>query len=179
MVFGLPFLGRLHPFEYVALFVSLILLFLEGVIRLITLALPSPLINLFYRTSRTLFHRLTTTTAALSGRKSSRTTPKKQAIVQQIVRASDFVELCEIYGYSAEEHVVQTQDGYLLGLHRLAWKRGEEDQRVNAGPGSVQKKVIFCMHGLLMNSEVWVCLTEKERCLPFALVDQGYDVWVS
>lgn len=33
--------------------------------------------------------------------------------------------------------------------------------------------------GLLMNSEVWVCLTEKERCLPFQLVDHGYDVWVS
>ena len=29
-----------------------------------------------------------------------------------------------------------------------------------------------------MNSEVWVCLTEKERCLPFQLVEKGYDVWV-
>lgn len=29
-----------------------------------------------------------------------------------------------------------------------------------------------------MNSEVWVCLLEKEHCLPFTLVDQGYDVWV-
>lgn len=32
--------------------------------------------------------------------------------------------------------------------------------------------------GLMMNSEIWVCLTEKERCLPFVLVDAGYDVWV-
>lgn len=32
--------------------------------------------------------------------------------------------------------------------------------------------------GLLMNSEVWVCLTDEERCLPFALAEQGYDVWV-
>lgn len=30
-----------------------------------------------------------------------------------------------------------------------------------------------------MNSEVWVCLTEKERCLAFVLVDNGYDVWVA
>lgn len=29
-----------------------------------------------------------------------------------------------------------------------------------------------------MNSEVWVCITEEERCLPFALVNQGYDVWL-
>lgn len=29
-----------------------------------------------------------------------------------------------------------------------------------------------------MNSEVWVCITEEERCLPFALANQGYDVWL-
>jgi len=50
---------------------------------------------------------------------------------------------------------------------------------VNAGEGSVKKPAIYLHHGLLMNSEVWVCLTEAERCLPFALVDKGYDVWVS
>jgi lysosomal acid lipase/cholesteryl ester hydrolase len=29
-----------------------------------------------------------------------------------------------------------------------------------------------------MNSEVWVCLTEEERCLPFRLAELGYDVWL-
>ncbi|KAI9884058.1 MAG: hypothetical protein M1823_004148 [Watsoniomyces obsoletus] len=90
----------------------------------------------------------------------------------------DFVDLCARYGYACEEHVVQTTDGYLLGLHRLAWKRGEEDSRVNSGPGSIEKRVVYLHHGLLMNSEVWVCLTDKERCLPFQLVDRGYDVWL-
>jgi len=98
-----------------------------------------------------------------------------------IANASDFSELCELHGYYAEEHVVQTADGYLLGLHRLGWRRGEEDVRVNAGPnkGGVRKKVVYLHHGLMMNSEVWVCLTEAERCLPFQLVERGYDVWVS
>ncbi|KAH8828173.1 Alpha/Beta hydrolase protein [Flagelloscypha sp. PMI_526] len=32
--------------------------------------------------------------------------------------------------------------------------------------------------GLLMNSEIWVCLTEEDRALPFVLVEQGYDVWL-
>ena len=32
--------------------------------------------------------------------------------------------------------------------------------------------------GLLMNSEVWVCLTDEERCIPFVLAGLGYDVWV-
>lgn len=102
----------------------------------------------------------------------------EKAISTPIAQAADFVELCELFGYYAEEHIVQTKDGYLLGLHRLGWRKGEEDQRVNSGEGSLQKKVAYLHHGLMMNSEVWVCLTEKERCLPFTLVEQGYDVWV-
>ena len=89
------------------------------------------------------------------------------------------MDLCALYGYYAEEHVLQTRDGYLLGLHRLCWRKGEEGVRVNAGHGSVQKGVVYLHHGLMMNSEVWVCLTKEERCLPFMLVQKGYDVWVS
>ena len=92
--------------------------------------------------------------------------------------ASDFVDICALFDYYAEEHVVQTKDGYLLGLHRLAWKRGEEDQRINIGANAIRKPVVYMHHGLLMNSEVWVCLTDEERCLPFKLVELGYDVWV-
>lgn len=97
---------------------------------------------------------------------------------KSIRNATDFVELCDLYGYTAEEHVVQTDDGYLLGVHRLAWKRGEEDTKVNSGPNSVQKRVIYLHHGLLMNSEVWVCLTDAQKVLPFVLVERGFDVWV-
>jgi lysosomal acid lipase/cholesteryl ester hydrolase len=92
--------------------------------------------------------------------------------------ASDFVDLCALWGYYAEEHVVQTGDGYLLALHRLAWRKGEEEQKVNIGTNSIRKPVVYMHHGLLMNSEVWVCLTAEERCLPFKLVEKGYDVWV-
>src|SRR6201992_4287470 len=166
-----PFLGRLRPLEYLALLASLGFLCLEVFIRIITLALPDPVINLFYRTSRRLFNYL----SSPSSRKSRN---KKKGVVQSIVQASDFVELCELNGYLAEEHVVQTKDGYFLGLHRLAYRKGEEGVKVNSGRDSIQKKVIFCMHGLLMNSEVWVCQTDEERCLAFLLVDQGYDVWL-
>jgi len=101
------------------------------------------------------------------------------AISTSIRNASDFVDLCATFGYTAEEHVVQTKDGYLLGLHRLAWRKGEENTRVNRGPKSVQKRVVYLHHGLLMNSEVWVCLTDEQRALPFVLVERGFDVWVS
>ena len=167
----LPFLGRLHPWEYLALLLSFLLTFLELLVRTITLLLPTPIIKFFYRASRNAFN-------SLSSPYSRRARNRKKGVSSPIAQASDFAELCELYGYYAEEHVVQTKDGYLLGLHRLGWRHGEEDQRVNAGEGSLQKKVVYLHHGLLMNSEVWVCLTEKERCLPFLLVDQGYDVWL-
>lgn len=83
-----------------------------------------------------------------------------------------------MYGYEAEEHIVQTKDGYLLGLHRLPYRRGEEAEVVNTENSTVRKKVVYLHHGLLMNSEVWVCLTDERRCLPFQLVERGYDVWL-
>ncbi|CZT23991.1 related to triglyceride lipase-cholesterol esterase [Ramularia collo-cygni] len=166
-----PFVGRLHIHEYLALGGSFVLLLLEVVIRTITLLLPTPIIHLGYRISRNAFN-------SLSSPYSRRARNKKKGVSYSIAHADDFVALCELYGYSAEEHVVQTKDGFLLGVHRLAWRKGEEDQRVNCGPGSIQKKVIYLHHGLMMNSEVWVCITEQERCLPFLLVDQGYDVWL-
>lgn len=49
---------------------------------------------------------------------------------------------------------------------------------MNAGPDTISKPVVYLHHGLLMNSEVWVCLTEEERCLPFVLASKGYDVWL-
>jgi lysosomal acid lipase/cholesteryl ester hydrolase len=173
MAFNLPFLGRLHPMEYLGLLASIFLLLLELLVRIITLALPPSVINFFYLSSRKLYDYLYMSSSSL---KDSR--GKKKAFVRTIAHASEFEELCELHGYACEEHVVQTKDGYLLGLHRLAWRKGEGGLKVNSGPSGLRKKVVFCMHGLLMNSEVWVCMAEKENCLAFKLVDQGYDVWV-
>lgn len=168
---GVPFIGRLYLREYFALIGSFILIALEVVIRVITLALPGRILQFFYNQSRGLFK-------FLSSPASQRHRTKTKKLVDPIAQAADFVDLCALFGYYAEEHVVQTCDGYLLGLHRLACKKGEEDKRVNAGPGSLQKKVAYLHHGLMMNSEVWVCLSEQERCLPFQLVEKGYDVWL-
>ncbi|KAI4166623.1 MAG: hypothetical protein LQ343_007896 [Gyalolechia ehrenbergii] len=166
-----PFIGRLYVREYLALFASLIFVFLEGLIRIITLGLPQPVIRFCYNRSRNLFN-------ALSSSEGRQARSKQPSIVSSIANASDFVDLCSLFGYYAEEHVLHTGDGYLLGLHRLGWKKGQEGMRVNAGKGSISKPVVYMHHGLLMNSEVWVCLTEKERCLPFMLVEKGYDVWL-
>jgi len=167
----IPFLGRLGIAEYIALVGSFFLVGLEAIIRILTLALPSTIITLCYRVSRRLFNRFTSPAAKKSE-------SKKSDISTKLRNASDFVDLCAAFGYTAEEHIVQTGDGYLLGVHRLAYRKGEEDEKVNYGKNSVRKNVVYMHHGLLMNSEVWVCLTDEERCLPFKLVEKGYDVWL-
>ena len=173
MALHIPFLSRLHIREYFALLLSINLIILESFIAVITLALPTPIINVCYRLTRRLFNHL-------SSPSSKRSRQKKKAVWGSIANASDFTELCELYGYYCEEHIVQTGDGYLLGLHRLGWRQGEEHLRVNAGDRAkgLKKNVVYMHHGLMMNSEVWVCLTERERCLPFELVERGYDVWL-
>ncbi len=159
--------------EYLALCGSLILVALEVLVRIITLGLPQPIIRFCYRASKNLFNRL-------SSQGSRQARSQQKHTYTSIATCSDFTELCGLFGYYAEEHVVQTGDGYLLGVHRLPFRRGEEHNgiRVNAGQDSIRKPVVYLHHGLMMNSEVWVCITEEERCLPFTLVKQGYDVWL-
>ncbi|SRR5258708_35033155 len=133
--------------------------------------MPGFLINWFHDRSRYLFHRFHYT--LLSTR-----SPEAQARadrVEAIRAATNFEELCALHGYVTEEHVVRTSDGYLLGVHRLCTKKGQKRARPGIRTG---KPVVYLHHGLLMNSEVWVCLTDEQRCIPFLLVEIGYDVWV-
>lgn len=84
-----------------------------------------------------------------------------------------------ISGYDVEEHNIFTPDGYLLVLHRIVPKIEEIDAdqhpRHSRGPG---KPPVLMMHGCMMSSEVWICLRSAQKCLPFVLVDAGYDVWL-
>src|SRR4051794_24192429 len=87
-----PLVGRLYFREYVALVFSFLLLTLEFTIRVITLALPSPIINFLYNRSRNLFKNLASTRKSHADRKSS------QSVVKQVRDADGFVEMCAIWG---------------------------------------------------------------------------------
>ncbi|XP_031838473.1 lipase 3 [Nomia melanderi] len=73
------------------------------------------------------------------------------------------LEMITEEGYPAEAHTVETEDGYLLTMHRI---RGN--------PGS---PAIFLQHGVLGSSADWVILG-KGKALAYLLADQGYDVWL-
>lgn len=158
-------------YEYLSLFGSLVFVVLERVVEFITSCLPESIINVCYNQSKALFNFL------LPGERQDKR-DKRTGFASSIAEASDFTDICALFGYATEEHIVQTSDGYLLGLHRLPSRKGEEHLLVNQGEGSIRKKVVYLHHGLLMSSEVWVCMTDERRCLPFQLVEKGYDVWL-
>ncbi|KAK6336219.1 cholesterol esterase [Orbilia brochopaga] len=166
-----PLVGRLYFREYIALILSFVLLSLEFVIRVITISLPTPVLNFFYDRSRRIFKILPSTQKSHADIKSA------QAKVKEIRDADGFIEMCAIWGYTAEEHIVQTKDGYLLGLHRIPRAKDEEKPK-RGEEGRKKRGVVYLHHGLMMNSEVWVCNLQPEKCLPFVLAEQGYDVWL-
>ncbi|KAF8771251.1 gastric triacylglycerol lipase-like [Argiope bruennichi] len=80
-------------------------------------------------------------------------------------------ELITSKGYPAEDHIVQTEDGFLLSVQHIAHGRN--------GPSTFQskRKVVFLQHGFLSASHDWV-INFPHQSLGFILADAGYDVWM-
>ncbi|GJE91342.1 triacylglycerol lipase [Phanerochaete sordida] len=161
-----PVLGRLRSHEYIAIVLGFFFIVFETCLTSVISILPKAVIQWFYDRSRFIFHLVV-------GPPKPRT--EEERLSDRIRRARDFEHLCRIFGYAFEEHVIMTKDGYLLGLHRICLRQGEQCRRMGISTG---KPVVYLHHGLLMNSEVWVCLTEPNRSLPFVLVELGFDVWL-
>lgn len=71
-------------------------------------------------------------------------------------------ELLRAYNYPAEDHKVTTEDGYILGMHRVP------------NPG---RPAVLLMHGMLSSSADFVLMGPGISLAHF-LHDQGYDVWM-
>ncbi|GLV35374.1 uncharacterized protein CBL_01476 [Carabus blaptoides fortunei] len=86
--------------------------------------------------------------------------------------ASPAISIIEQFGYPAETHEVQTEDGYLLTLHRIPYGK--------ITPSKYQKgrPVAILHHGILGSSDTWL-LRSPDKDLAFILADNGYDVWIS
>jgi lysosomal acid lipase/cholesteryl ester hydrolase len=137
-----PLLGRLSVREYTAVLLGLVFYIMESLLRGIIFFLPQRLIQWFHDLSRLAFYRFVLRIDPEKPKSASR------ARVDAIRDAADFGELCQLRGYTHEEHVVLTKDGYLLTLHRLPNKKGERPARPGVSTG---KPVVYLHHGLLMN----------------------------
>lgn len=76
-------------------------------------------------------------------------------------------DMCKVFGIEVEDHLVRTEDDYILTLHRIPPE-----------PGKFNGKVVYLHHGLLMCSDVWVCNIKRNNNVPFVLHDLGFDVWM-
>ncbi|CAD5218865.1 unnamed protein product [Bursaphelenchus okinawaensis] len=83
----------------------------------------------------------------------------------------DTIEIISHWGYEAEEHIAETEDGWLLKLHRIP--RGKNDK--NDG---TPKPVVILQHGIQCSSDNWV-LNSPEQSAGFVFADAGYDVWLT
>merc|ERR1711962_33506 len=79
--------------------------------------------------------------------------------------------LIEKTGYPSETHIVTTDDGYILEMHRIP--HGKDGPHITDEP----RPVVFIQHGLLCSSADWV-LSDPPKALAFIMSDAGYDVWL-
>ncbi|XP_071452435.1 lipase 3-like [Hetaerina americana] len=75
------------------------------------------------------------------------------------------------YGYPAESHVVKTEDGYLLTIHRIPYSPKSPKRAGSKRPA------VFLQHGLLGSSADWI-FSGVDKALAYLLADAGYDVWL-
>lgn len=152
---------------------SISLIVLEQIITSITFLLPESLINAFTKLSRFIFSHFKTNDEKYDDfiNKPAESLIEDDVLgkVERLRRQQNFTQICEHHGFKEESHLVHTPDGFKLTIHRL--------KPENNGFKSNGKAVYF-QHGLLMTSDVWVVMMDKDDNLPFRLCELGYDVFL-
>lgn len=176
----IPLIGRLSLYEWPIIVTSFLLAWIEYIVTVITKLLPAPVIALCTSSIKFLYNLGSNPVNLIKqvhddsvlykyiGSESLIVTKQKYNLMTGLLNARNIHEMCLLFGYQVEDRIVQTQDGYILTLHRIA--------RECAPPRT--KGVIYLHHGLLMNSEIWVTMLHKHHNLPYVLFDLGYDVWL-
>lgn len=164
----IPFVQRIDRSEWPILLLSLLLIYVEGIMTFVTALLPRQVIQFFDHAVELIF--INNPVNGYYNLKKKEGDQIDIDFLNKIKNANSFRELCLLFGYSCQNHLVKTEDGYILTIHRIIPSEG-----LNA---LKDRPVIYLHHGLLMNSEVWVTMSNKFSNLPFVLSDLGYDIWL-
>lgn len=84
-----------------------------------------------------------------------------------------------------ETHTVQTEDGYLLDIHRIPNGKGKHQNTNNKNQyffaekntTNINKPVVHLQHALECASDFWL-LNLPNQSTGFAFADAGFDVWL-
>jgi lysosomal acid lipase/cholesteryl ester hydrolase len=96
----IPLLGRLSAREYTAVVFGFTLYSFETLLLVVIAFLPKALIKFFHDLSRLAFYRFAMGTSPDAPKSN------EKLFHDKIRDAEDFNDLCELWGYTAEEHVV-------------------------------------------------------------------------
>jgi lysosomal acid lipase/cholesteryl ester hydrolase len=80
----------------------------------------------------------------------------------------NFTQLTSKYGYPSEEHIITTEDGYILTAFRILPKCN----------GASKRYPILLVHGNLDTSDHWI-VSGEDYGLGYVLARNCYDVWTS
>lgn len=151
---------------------SILVIVLEQVISSITFLLPESFINVFTVMSRFIFSSFKTNNETYNHFLANGESSEEDDVLRKVEKLKNFEsfhQICELHGFSAESHLTHTVDGFKLTIHRL---------NPEANGFKPNGKAVYLQHGLLMTSDVWCVMLDKNDNLPFRLCELGYDVFL-
>ncbi|KAJ2854922.1 cholesterol esterase [Coemansia erecta] len=176
-MFYIPFFSRLSLPEYQGLATAALFFIVEKLLRVVLLVVPINLVVDHLPEWVFSWFKI----PQLFG-------TNKEAEGEFLDDFNSFAEIMEYWGYPHEDHLVETRDGFLLGIHRITGARGRcAEQSADAddlGPRNLQantranRPVVLFWHGFMLSSECFVCHPDWVNILPFQLAEAGYDVWL-
>ncbi|XP_068957742.1 lipase member K-like [Petaurus breviceps papuanus] len=79
-------------------------------------------------------------------------------------------QIISYWGYPSEAYDVITEDGFILGVHRIPYGKGHSNR-------IAQRPIFYLQHGMFVSSSIWVA-NPPYTSLAFTLADSGFDVWM-
>ncbi|KAG0268987.1 cholesterol esterase [Actinomortierella ambigua] len=101
----IPIVSRLSLGDYRSIVLTFIILGIETIFRAVAILIPSPILNAQKRLIEKIFPWIVTNHI------SSKAPP--------LETAANVQEMLQFWGYPIQEHLIRTQDNYLLGVHRI------------------------------------------------------------